>query len=179
VQSRYARCWQATASLDSTCTNRPRCKVEPCFGMLGKELLDRRRFVRRKIVQHEVNCARPVRRSDQSRQDSDKLCVSVPPRPRPATTASRSNRSRSWIGYFSPTGTWRHAAEGSDTVVDIGCVALKSRVVAPCNSPVDAIAVLICANTRYTVDLLTPSSSASLRPINGHSHQSVVAAFAA
>lgn len=35
-----------------------RRKVEPYKGLLGKELLDRRRFVRRRIVQQEMNLSR-------------------------------------------------------------------------------------------------------------------------
>jgi hypothetical protein len=48
--------------------------------MLSKQLFDGRRLVRRKIVQYDVNLARPLRFVNQPAQEFDELRAGVPPR---------------------------------------------------------------------------------------------------
>lgn len=54
-------------------------EVKPHLGMLGQELLDRRGFVGRKIVEHDVNLTGPLRLSDQLSEKRHELGTGVPP----------------------------------------------------------------------------------------------------
>ena len=54
--------------------------MKPYFGMFREELLDGRCLVRRKIIQHDVNLARPLRLVHQSAQEIDEIRAGVPPR---------------------------------------------------------------------------------------------------